>query len=175
LDTSFSTSAAANGTIYSMVAQLDGKLVIGGDFTTVDGVVRNRIARLNTDGSLDLFFDVGTGADGTVYSVALTPDEHVIIGGDFYFVNGLPRRGVARLNPDDPIDVQILPGAGFVNGNFQLQINCKPGHPYALEASGNLISWITLRTNLSAGSTLSFTDTNVTSNNRFYRVRQVVP
>jgi hypothetical protein len=158
-----------------MVAQLDGKLVIGGDFTTVDGVVRNRIARLNTDGSLDLFFDVGTGADGTVYSVALTPDEHVIIGGDFYFVNGLPRRGVARLNPDDPIDVQILPGAGFVNGNFQLQINCKPGHPYALEASGNLISWITLRTNFSAGSTLSFTDTNVTSNNRFYRVRQVVP
>src|SRR5206468_4290232 len=107
------------------------------------------IARLNTDGTVDLTFDTGSGADGTVYSIALQSDEHVIIGGDFTMVNGLLRRGVARLNPDDPIDVQFLPGSALVNRNFQMQINCKPGHPYALEASQNLITWTILGTNFS--------------------------
>ena len=82
------------------------------------------------------------------------------------------RRGVARLNSDDTIDVQFLPGSHFVNGNFQMQINCKPGHPYALDYSTNLTTWSALFTNFSVGSTLSLIDTNATTKNRFYRARQ---
>ena len=47
----------ANGFVYSIVVQSDGKILIGGDFTTIGGVTRNRIARLNPDGSLDTTFN----------------------------------------------------------------------------------------------------------------------
>jgi len=111
-----------------------------------------------------------------VYVTALTADEHVVIGGDFTVLNGVPRRGIARLNPDDPIDIEFLPGLTLANGAFQMLISAIPGHPYALEASSDLANWTILRTNVAGGTTLSFTDTNAASfNKRFYRVRQVVP
>ena len=44
-----------NSGINALVVQADGKIVIGGNFTSVGGVTRNYIARLNADGSLDLF------------------------------------------------------------------------------------------------------------------------
>ena len=176
LDSSFASGLGANGVVYSLTLQLDGKILVGGGFTSVSGANRSGIARLNSDGSLDLNFDVGTGTDGPVYVTALTADEHVIIGGDFTVVNGVPRRGIARLNPDDPMDIEFLPGLALANGAFQMLISAKPGHPYALEASSDLASWTILRTNVAVGTTLSFTDTNAASfNKRFYRVRQVAP
>lgn len=71
LDTTFDVGAGANGPVYSVQIQTDGKVVIGGDFTEVNGVPRNRIARLNVNGSLDTSFNPGAGADDTVYAVRL--------------------------------------------------------------------------------------------------------
>src|SRR5262245_33711030 len=45
-----------NGPVVSLVAQPDGKLIVGGTFTTIHGQPRSRIARLNADGSLDTTF-----------------------------------------------------------------------------------------------------------------------
>src|ERR1043166_1644149 len=59
----------ANGTIWVIVVQPDGKILIGGDFTSVLGVARNRIARLNPDGTVDTAFD--PNANGMVNSLAL--------------------------------------------------------------------------------------------------------
>src|SRR6476620_8137650 len=47
----------ANGRIWVVVVQPDGKILLGGEFTSVLGVTRNRIARLNPDGTLDTAFD----------------------------------------------------------------------------------------------------------------------
>ena len=52
----------ANGPVYVVVVQPDGKILIGGGFTTVSPngglpVTRNHIARLNPDGTLDTAFD----------------------------------------------------------------------------------------------------------------------
>src|SRR4051794_32197109 len=52
----------ANGTVRVVLVQPDGKILIGGDFTTVSpnggaAVTRNRIARFNADGTLDTGFD----------------------------------------------------------------------------------------------------------------------
>jgi hypothetical protein len=58
-------------------------------------VARNRIARLNADGSLDGTFDPGTGADDSVYALTLHDDGTVFLGGRFTQVNGQP--GTARL------------------------------------------------------------------------------
>ena len=56
--------------------------------------------------------------NGGVRAFAIQADGKMIIGGDFTMVNGFMRRGVARLNSDDPIDVEFLPGSHFVNGTL---------------------------------------------------------
>ena len=67
LDLGFDPGAGANSEILVVAVQADGKVLLGGNFTTVDGTTRNCIARLNTDGSLDTAFDPGIGAATGVY------------------------------------------------------------------------------------------------------------
>jgi uncharacterized delta-60 repeat protein len=100
LDGSFNPGTGANGIVASIIARSDGKVIIGGNFTTVNGTNRNRIARLNANGSLDSSFNPGTGADGIVRSIALQSDGNVLLGGDFFTVNGVWRPYVARLYGD---------------------------------------------------------------------------
>ncbi len=91
----------ANGIVRAVLVQPDGKVLIGGDFTSVapNGgapVTRNRIARFNPDGTLDSAFD--PNADASVYAIALQADGKVIAGGFFWYVGGQPRSNVARLD-----------------------------------------------------------------------------
>jgi uncharacterized delta-60 repeat protein len=95
-----------------MVVQPDGKLIIGGFFSTVRGLVRHGIARLNADGSGDRSFAPGTGADNYVAAVALQPDGKLLIGGAFTNLNGISRPGIARLNGNGSLDFGFDPGAG---------------------------------------------------------------
>jgi uncharacterized delta-60 repeat protein len=128
LDSSFNPGTGANGGVSSVALQSDGKVLIGGSFTTIDGTNRNHIARLNANGSLDSNFNPGTGADSTVYSIALQSDGKALIGGDFITVNGVLRPQVARLYGDSAPSLTITRSNGFailswpVTGlNFQLQ------------------------------------------------------
>ena len=62
LDTAF--NPGAKRTVDTMALQPDGKILVGGDFTTLGGggtgtTPRNRIGRLNADGSLDATFNPG--------------------------------------------------------------------------------------------------------------------
>ena len=75
LDATFNPRLGANGAVFAVVLQLDGKLVLGGDFTTFNGLERNRIVRLNPDGSIDPTINFGTGANGFVSAVALQNDR----------------------------------------------------------------------------------------------------
>ncbi len=89
---------AAQGFLSTMALQPDGKILIGGTFTTYNGTVRNNIARVNSDGSLDLTFNPGTGANGSsVGAVALQPDGKIMIGGSFSSYNGVARKNIARI------------------------------------------------------------------------------
>src|SRR5436853_1336483 len=91
----------ANGIVYVVVVQPDGKILIGGDFTTPSpnggaAVTRNRIARLNPDGTLDGF---NPNANGTVLSIAVQADGKILAGGTFTNIGGQTRNNIARLNP----------------------------------------------------------------------------
>ena len=112
LDTSFDPGSGASSTVSSIVLQPDGKMLIGGSFTSYNGVGRNRIARLNADGSLDTSFDPGSGASSTVYSIVLQPDGKILIGGYFTSYNGVGRNRIARLNADGSLDTSFNPGTG---------------------------------------------------------------
>ena len=98
----------ANGAIRVAVAQADGKILIGGDFTTLapNGgatVTRNFIARLNPDGTVDPAFD--PNANGSVNTIALQADGKILVGGFFAESIGTPtiggqtRNRIARLDP----------------------------------------------------------------------------
>ena len=116
VDLSFDAGSGVNGTVNAVVLQSDGKVLVGGDFTTVRGAFRNGIARLNADGSVDGTLDPGTGANGSVSCLALQADGKVLVGGAFGTVNGVSRSCIARLNADRSVDNTFNPGTG-VNGS----------------------------------------------------------
>ena len=53
LDPTFDPGTGANGPIYKVVVQSDGRIIVIGGFTEFDSTPRNRIVRLNADGSVD--------------------------------------------------------------------------------------------------------------------------
>ena len=112
LDVSFDPGTAANDNVWTVATQPDGKVVIGGKFTSVNGVARNRIARLNPDGSVDASFNPGTGANGEVQVVRLDASGRVLLGGSFSTINGTNRSGIARLNSNGGLDLGFNPGNG---------------------------------------------------------------
>ena len=92
----------ANGPVRVVVVQPDGKILIGGDFTTLSpnggaAVTRNRIARLNPDGTLDTAFN--PNANGAVYAIAVQADGKILVGGFFTSIGGQTRNRIARLMP----------------------------------------------------------------------------
>ncbi len=112
LDATFDPGTAANDVVSSCELQSDGKVIITGYFTSIDGTGRNRIARLNSDGSLDLSYNPGTGANAAVWASAIQADNKVIIGGQFTNYNGTARNYIARINTDGTIDATFNPGTG---------------------------------------------------------------
>lgn len=122
IDVSFNPGTGANGWVQTAAIQPDEKIIIGGEFTDFNGSVRNRIARLNADGSLDLSFDPGTGANNRVRTAVIQSDGKIIIGGDFTYVNGNSRNRIARLNADGSLDMSFNPDYGANNTVFSTAI-----------------------------------------------------
>ncbi len=128
-DLSFNPGSGINGTVYALTLQRDGKILVGGEFSSVNGVSRVNIARLNADGSLDTTFDAGLGADGSVRSIAVQFDDRVLIGGLFTSVSGVSYRHVARLNPDGTLDSTFKIGTGADGAVYAI----------ALQLDGNIL------------------------------------
>ncbi len=63
LDLPFNSAAGPNNLILGSAIQPDGKIIIGGYFSTFNGASINRIARLNADGSRDTTFNPGLGGN----------------------------------------------------------------------------------------------------------------
>lgn len=113
VDTTFDPgTGATGGDVLAVALQADGRIIVCGDFTAFDGVPRNRIARLEVDGTLDLNFDPGTGANQDITSVVVQPDGNILIGGHFYNINGSAQIRIARLLPTGALDPSFLTGNG---------------------------------------------------------------
>ena len=83
LDPAFLSSATANSTVISLGLEAGGNIVLGGAFTQVNGVARNRLARLLADGTLDPGFDPGDGTNQDVHAVLPRADGTIFLGGLF--------------------------------------------------------------------------------------------
>ncbi|MDQ3323122.1 MAG: delta-60 repeat domain-containing protein, partial [Acidobacteriota bacterium] len=109
-DLTFNAGSSANSTVESIAVQADGRILVGGFFSTFNGVPRSRIARLNPDGSLDASFNPGSGFNNPVFSIVPQPDGKILVGGAFRSYNGAAVFGIARLNLDGSLDTTFNPG-----------------------------------------------------------------
>lgn len=112
LDTSFDPGFGGNNAVFDIALQPDGKIILGGYFTSFNTQLRDRIVRLNTDGTVDVTYGVGVGFSGGVEDIELMPDGRVLAGGYFWSVDGVSRNYIARLEPDGTLDEGFDPGLG---------------------------------------------------------------
>ncbi|AWI25914.1 delta-60 repeat domain-containing protein [Flavobacterium pallidum] len=130
LDLSFDPGTGPNDYISAIVLQPDGKIIIGGNFTTYNDIPVNHIARLNANGSLDSSFNTGTGANDVVSSILLLPDGKIVAGGYFTAFNANNYKRIVKLNTDGSVDGSFTTGTGF-NGNVR---------GLALQADGKILA-----------------------------------
>ena len=97
----------------------DGKMLVAGSFTEVNGQSAGNIIRLNSDGSTDTNFDTGTGfwrvftnTPGDVSHMQIQEDGKILASGSFDTFNDKPAKGVIRLNPDGSRDETFNSGKG---------------------------------------------------------------
>jgi hypothetical protein len=115
LDTDFNPPAI-NGRVYSIEQDSQGRLYVGGTFFNVGaGENRDRLIRLTATGDEDTTFAIGTGFDATVFTMHVTDNETVYVGGDFTEFNGeeLVGQRLVRLSFDGTIDETFDVGTGF--------------------------------------------------------------
>lgn len=124
LDISFRV-ADLDGPVWGVAVQPNGKIVIGGAFTTVGGLARSNVARLNADGTVDTAFD--PNANGPVNAVTMLKFGQLILAGDFTTVGGVTRNRIARLNANGTLDATFNPN---LNGPVQSTV---------LQADGKII------------------------------------
>ncbi|HEX8117536.1 MAG TPA: Calx-beta domain-containing protein, partial [Pyrinomonadaceae bacterium] len=91
--------------------QPDGKILIGGNFSSYNGTNVSKLARLNADGTLDSSFNPGAGPNGGfVRELLVQPDGKILVAGWFSSFSGFVRNGVLRLNADGGYDSTFNPG-----------------------------------------------------------------
>jgi uncharacterized delta-60 repeat protein len=114
LDVSFNYGSGngTNGTVYSLALQPDGKILVGGSFTSYNGDAGapDNLLRLKTDGTLDATFNVGgAGLDGPVYALLRQADGNILVGGNFTAYNG---------NASAPDNILRLDANGSLDAGF---------------------------------------------------------
>ena len=86
----------AGGSIYTAVPDGSGGWYIGGNFTKVGTFDRNRLAHINSDGTVDASWN--PNASSIVYTIAISGSD-IYVGGNFSgTIGGQPRNYIAKLN-----------------------------------------------------------------------------
>jgi hypothetical protein len=184
VDVQFAPGTGPNQTVNGVALQRDGKILLVGDFSTVGGQARNRIARLLGDGRVDTSFNPnlvisGVLRDGTtqVHAVSLDQRGDILVAGNFTTINGLPRPGLLRLHGDAPEHSNLggpkLAGVVFDRGQFHVSFETSAGRMYVLEYKNSLFDpkWQPSSAVEGDGAVKRLSDLPAGTDTRFYRVR----
>ncbi len=131
LDRSFNPgTGVSGGVVHELSLQPDGRILVAGSFTEIDGHVRQGLARLHPDGRVDetLVCDVqSNGAAGSVFAVTLDARGGIVLGGDFDTAGSVPNVGLARLGADGFVDASFDSQFGTVgDGNLPYDLAATP-------------------------------------------------
>ena len=121
-DSTFNTGTGFTFYLKNMIIESDDKILAYGAFTSYSGIPTNRIARLNSDGTYDSTFNVGTGFNSVVFDIKKQSDEKLIVVGLFTSYSGIPINRIVRLNSDFTYDSTFNVGTGFNNTVRKIKI-----------------------------------------------------
>ncbi|WP_163377786.1 malectin domain-containing carbohydrate-binding protein [Cyclobacterium sp. SYSU L10401] len=93
------------GSNFPAALQKDGKIIVAGE--DFNGEPIPGLIRLNSDGSKDTSFDIGSGFNGAIVSLAITPENKILLAGNFTSFNGHPVKLLTRLNADGSLDTSF--------------------------------------------------------------------
>lgn len=147
LDQSFNSGTGFDGNCLVVLGLPSGRILVGGSFNNYNGNGASKLARLNSDGTLD-----GTylGFNGNVHALLGGAGGKTYVGGQF-------NKKLVRLNGDGSVDNSFGVGTGFNNRVSSLALDpsgklmvggwfnqykespCNPG-VVRLEANGDLDS-----------------------------------
>ena len=122
IDNTFNIGGGFNSHVNSLSVQSDSKILVGGKFTDFNGNSGNKIVRLNSDGTIDNTFNIGTGFNSHVISLAIQSDGKILVGGNFSDYDGNSVNYICRLNPNGTIDNTFNIGGGFNSPVISLAI-----------------------------------------------------
>lgn len=126
------THPQPNGAVKAIAVESSGKIIIGGEFTEVAGTARNKVARLNIDGTLDTFNPNSTQHINSIITATVDGTEYIFIAGnggyikkynvngteDTTFAGNLPNFGSAHIWA-----LEIFNGNLVIAGNFSFDVN----------------------------------------------------
>ena len=123
-DPSFSSGTGFNNYIYAIAPTADGGAIVGGAFTSYNGVAVNRIVKLFADGTIDGSFAIGSGMNNTVRSIQIIGGA-VYVGGDFTSYAGTTKNRIARLGLNGALDASFASGSGFNSSVYDLKYDAQ--------------------------------------------------
>lgn len=138
-DATFNSGSGFDDDVKAIALQTDGKIIVGGNFTTYDSVTANRIIRLNEDGSKDDSFITGTGFNKNgVEVIKIDENGDVMVGGSFTgFYNNTATTRLIFLNSDGTIkpdfDIGLGPASASVFAlEFDEEGSCFAGGSFSV-------------------------------------------
>lgn len=109
LDPTFQTGTGFNGYVNSIIQLPNGKMIVGGGFTTYNSISCGSVVRLEADGNLDPTFNNSIATGASVQDMSMYPDGSILIAGDFDTIGGEPRSCLAKLTSDGNLDPALIP------------------------------------------------------------------
>ena len=140
-DTTFATNTGTGcGTaiVNALAIQSDGKILVGGTYTTWNGTASiGRLVRLNSTGAIDAAYTTnnGTGANGSIFSLAIQSDGKCVVVGNFTLWNGTAVNYFVRLNTDGTRDATYTVAAPVGVRKLVMQSDNK------VVVTGNFTNW----------------------------------
>lgn len=124
LDGTFSGNGKPNSYVDAITIDRNGKILIGGAFTTYNGTNTPRMARLSSLGVLETTFNtnLGTGFNSNVNVIVEQSDGKILVGGGFATFNGAAKKALVRLNEDGTIDATFNTANGFSSSTGTTQL-----------------------------------------------------
>lgn len=116
IERTFDPQIALGADITTAAVQSDGKVLVAGRFPSISGMFLQKLARLNIDGTVDESFDAGVGpvhdSPPVINALAVKPNGHILVGGQFTSFSGIQRSGVAELEPSGAVAAEGNSGVG---------------------------------------------------------------
>jgi uncharacterized delta-60 repeat protein len=131
-DTTFNMGSGFNTTSVNVIGiQSTGKIIVGGLFATYSGSTNANIVRINTDGTKDTTFNIGTGFNNSVTALKVLADDSIIAYGPFTSYSGSASPRIIKLTPNGTKDTTFAPTTGFTATPLA------PGYVQALSTDKN--------------------------------------